>query len=85
MIWLILFDVSVPVAVCKATARGRRIERERVRRMEIYLKHPWVVWGLLGPVAFVFVVGTLAFGVISLMPSASVRQLVERYTRKSRI
>lgn len=52
--------------------------------MEIYLKHPWVVWGLLGPIAFVFVVGTLAFGVISLMPSTSIRRLVARYTGKSR-
>jgi hypothetical protein len=50
--------------------------------MEIYLKHPWVVWGLLGPIAFVFVVGTLIFGVISLMPSATVQQMVARYTRK---
>jgi hypothetical protein len=85
MIWLILFDVSVPVAVCKAAARERRIKKERVRHMEIYLKHPWVVWGLLGPVAFVFIVGTLIFGVISLMPSATVQRLVERYTRKSRV
>jgi hypothetical protein len=53
--------------------------------MEIYLKHPWVVWGLLGPVAFVFVVGTLVFGVISLMPSANVQRLVKRYIRKGHI
>jgi len=52
--------------------------------MEIYLKHPWVVWGVLGPIALVFIVGTLVFGVISLMPSSSVEKLVARFTRKDR-
>jgi hypothetical protein len=52
--------------------------------MEIYLKHPWVVWGVLGPIAFVAIVGTLIFLVISLMPSSAVSQLVARYSRKSR-
>jgi hypothetical protein len=52
--------------------------------MEIYLKHPWVVWGVLGPIALVSIVGTLIFLVISLMPSSSVERLVARYTRKAR-
>lgn len=52
--------------------------------MEIYLKHPWVVWGVLGPIALVFVVGTLIFLAISLLPSSSVDRLVARYTRRGR-
>lgn len=50
--------------------------------MEIYLKHPWVVWGVLGPIAFVSIVGTLIFLVISLMPSSAVSGMVARYRRK---
>jgi hypothetical protein len=42
------------------------------------------VWGILGPIALVSIVGTLIFLVISLMPSSTVEQLVARYTRKPR-
>jgi hypothetical protein len=49
--------------------------------MEIYLKHPWVVWGILGPIAFVSIVGTLIFLVISLMPSSAVSDMVARYQK----
>jgi len=52
--------------------------------MEIYLKHPWVVWGVLGPIAIVSIVGTLIFLVISLMPSSAVSEMVARYRRKQR-
>jgi Na+/H+ antiporter NhaC len=52
--------------------------------MEIYLKHPLVVWSILAPIAFVIIVGTLIFLVISLLPSFMVEELVARYTRKDR-
>jgi hypothetical protein len=53
--------------------------------MEIYLKHPLVVWSILAPIAFVIIVGTLVFLAISLLPSSRVEELVSRYTRKGRI
>ncbi|HWZ52681.1 MAG TPA: hypothetical protein VNW54_14570 [Granulicella sp.] len=53
--------------------------------MEIYLKHPWVVWATLGPIALVFVLGTLAFLAFSFLPSSSVERLVNRYLRRRRV
>ena len=52
--------------------------------MEIYLKHPWVVWAVLGPVALIFVLGTLAFLTFSFLPSSSVERVVNRYIRRGR-
>jgi hypothetical protein len=52
--------------------------------MEIYLKHPMVVWSIFAPIALVAIVGTLIFLVISLLPSSKVEELVSRYTRKGR-
>jgi hypothetical protein len=52
--------------------------------MEIYLKHPMVVWSIFAPIALVAIVGTLIFLVISLLPSSKVEELVSRYTRTIR-
>jgi hypothetical protein len=52
--------------------------------MEIYLKHPLVVWCIMAPIAFVFIVGTAAFLVISFLPSPMVEDLAARFRRKGR-
>ena len=52
--------------------------------MEIYLKHPLVVWCILVLIAFVIIVGTLIFLVISFLPSPMVQKLVARYTWQGR-
>jgi hypothetical protein len=52
--------------------------------MEIYLKHPLIVWSIVAPIALVVIVGTLIFLVISLLPSSRVEELVSRCTRKGR-
>jgi hypothetical protein len=52
--------------------------------MEIYLKHPLIVWCILAPIALAFIVGTLIFLVVSFLPSPMVQDLVARYTRRGR-
>jgi hypothetical protein len=52
--------------------------------MEIYLKHPLVVWCMFVPIAFVLIVGTVILLVLSLLPSPMVQDLVARFSRKGR-
>jgi hypothetical protein len=52
--------------------------------MEIYLKHPLVVWCIFAPIALAILVVIAVFLVVSFLPSPSVEELVARYTRKGR-